>query len=143
MNITDAQELVGRVYAIDGREVTDKIIETWFTAIGHLNSKVADTALKAVMQEQTGRITPAHILAKAKEQLKDKSQRQHEPTPVKGDPQPICIHNKLLLDCVPCCKELAEQSKCRHNLYPTRCETCHSHFQKMRWDDWMKLKQVI
>lgn len=143
MNVTETRELVTVIFATDGRELTNSAFESWFSAIGHLNVKVAKDAVKACIQEQTTRIMPAHVLAKAKEQLKDQAARRIEPAPSKSDPCPICVHDKLLIDCTFCQKTLAEESKCRHDKYPIYCEPCQPHFMRLSWMDWQKLKAVI
>lgn len=143
MNIVECNELVAKIFAVDGRELNSTAQEAWFSAIGHLNRDLAGQAAKACLQEQTTRVMPANVVARAKEIVKDKASRRIEPAPSKSDPCPTCVHERLLIDCKACQKALADESKCRHNKYPIYCEPCQPHFMRLSWMDWQKLKAVI
>jgi hypothetical protein len=146
MNITETKDLVAKIFAVDGREMSDQAIASWHGAVGHLNREIAGVAAKACLQEQTGRVMPAHIIAKAKDQAREKSAKlmDEEKTGKKfGDASPICDHGRSLLTCMPCGKALAESHKCRHNLYPIYCSQCQPKFQMMNIVDWVARKQIV
>lgn len=62
VDISETADIVGMVCAIDNRNVSDKMIDTWHKIIGHLPAREAATAFKIVASRQTGLIKPAHIL---------------------------------------------------------------------------------
>jgi hypothetical protein len=146
MNIVECTELVEKIFAVDGRVINTQARDAWFSAIGHLDRDLAGQAAKACIQEQTQKIVPAHVIAKVKEMKKDKDARRNDEEKIGrrfGENAPICTHGLILIGCMPCQKQLAEESRCRHNLYPIYCDHCQPHFQRLSWTEWQQLKAVI
>jgi hypothetical protein len=144
MNITETKELVEKIFAIDGRDVTEQSVKSWHGAIGHLTRLDAGTAAKACIQEQTTRIMPAHLIAKVRETLKDKSSRDiQDDGKTFSESAPKCVHKISLLKCQPCTMRLAEEDKCNHGLYPIRCLTCQPVFQITKHLDWATRKKTL
>lgn len=108
MQISETKEILRRVALIDNRKVSPETIEAWHSIIGSIPFEIAQEALKLAQQDATIKyLEPRHVYAWSKEAAFRLDRNKPVETP-KGQvsPQPKCKHDRLLLECVACCREL-------------------------------------
>lgn len=108
MQISETKEILRRVALIDNRKVSPETIEAWHGIIGSIPFEIAQEALKLAQQDGTIKyLEPRHVYAWSKEAAFRIDRNKPVEVP-KGQPspQPKCKHDRLLLECVPCCREL-------------------------------------
>lgn len=108
MQISETKEILRRVALIDNRKVSPEVIEGWHSLIGSIPFEIAQEALKLAQQDSTIKyLEPRHVYAWSKEAA-FRLDRNKPLQVAKGEPspQPKCKHDRLLLECLPCCREL-------------------------------------
>jgi ADP-heptose:LPS heptosyltransferase len=112
MNITETQELLKQISAIDKRQINPETIQAWHQIVGHLSFDVAIEAHKMARKDlSVNYLEPRHIIGWAKEALSKLERLNPKPAePEKqATPEPLCKdHNKRITTCGTCCSKLAK-----------------------------------
>jgi hypothetical protein len=119
MNRLETTELLKQISAVDNRKVNEETVTAWQAIMSNIPFDIAKEAL--VLARKDDRITylePRHIVSWAREAAfkLDRETGRNTPEEPQGNfiAQPKCKHDKGILDCLPCCRELkplADRSK--------------------------------
>ena len=113
MLISETQEILRRVAAVDNRKVTAETVEAWNSIIGRIPFDIAKEALTLAQQDSTIKyLEPRHIVGWAKEAAFRLDRAK--PKPAEGDfqkiDQPVCrTHTLPIMSCRPCCRQMSQQ----------------------------------
>jgi hypothetical protein len=112
MNISETKSLLDAISAIDNRKVTAEVVDAWHQILGQIPNDIAKEALKLAQQDASIKyLEPRHIFAWAKEAaFRLDRNKVVEAEVLRGTPEPTCKHDKKLLSCGTCCRELSKQS---------------------------------
>jgi hypothetical protein len=112
MKLTETTELLRSIAAIDNRKVNDEVIQAWHQILGQIPFDIAKEALKLAQQDASIKyLEPRHIFGWAKEAaFRLDRNKVVEAEVLRGSPEPTCKHDKKLLSCKECCRELSKQS---------------------------------
>ena len=112
MNITETQELLKHISAIDKRQINPETIQAWHAIVGHLSLEVALEAHKMARKDlSVNYLEPRHIIGWGKEAMSKLERLNPKPAePEKpSTPEPLCKeHSKRITTCDPCCAKLAK-----------------------------------
>lgn len=113
MNKSEVAKLLDEISAVDNRIVGPEQVEAWHKVIGHIPLDIAQEALvMARRDERTNYLEPRHIITWAKEAAfkLDRQAGRDTPEEPQGQfvPQPKCKHQKGIIDCAECTRELAQ-----------------------------------
>ena len=112
MQISQTKEILRQVALIDNRKVTPDTIEAWHRVIGAIPFDVATEALKLAQQDANIKyLEPRHIVGWSREAAfrLDRNKPQILDRYVKVE-QPTCrAHNRKILSCDVCCREVSKQ----------------------------------
>jgi hypothetical protein len=112
MNITETQELLKQISAIDKRQITAETVQAWHQIVGHLSLEVALEAHRMARKDlSVNYLEPRHIIGWGKEAMSKLDRLNPKPAePEKrSSPEPLCReHNKKIMSCDPCCDKLAK-----------------------------------
>lgn len=106
---TETKQLLDSISAVDNRSVTLEAIEVWHEILKNLNFETAKEGLRLAQQDPSIRyLEPRHIISWSKEASFRMNREMPEDLLITAsDPAPVCEHNKVLLLCLPCCRNLA------------------------------------
>jgi hypothetical protein len=113
MLISETQEILRRVAAVDNRKVTAETVEAWNSIIGRIPFDIAKEALTLAQQDSTIKyLEPRRIVGWAKEAAFRLDRAK--PKPAEGDfqkiDQPVCrTHTLPIMSCRPCCRQMSQQ----------------------------------
>ena len=113
MLISETQEILRRVAAVDNRKVTAETVEAWNSIIGRIPFDIAKEALTLAQQDSTIKyLEPRHIVGWAKEAAFRLDRAK--PKPAEGEfqkvDQPLCrAHSLPIMSCRPCCRQMSQQ----------------------------------
>jgi hypothetical protein len=114
MNISETQELLRHISAIDKRQITPETIQAWHQIVGHLSLQVAIESHKMARKDlSVNYLEPRHIIGWAKEAISVLQRNQPKPPEPErpSTPEPNCRgHKTRITECKPCIKELGKQT---------------------------------
>lgn len=112
MKLTETQELLKEISAVDKRQITQETVQMWFNILSHIPLDIAKEAhLLARRDSSVTYLEPKHIVAWAKEAAYrlDRAKPHEEQEIKQSSPEPTCkAHNKKLLSCSVCCRRMSE-----------------------------------
>jgi hypothetical protein len=115
MNITETQELLRHISAIDKRQITPETIQAWHQIVGHLSLPVAIESHRMARKDlSVNYLEPRHIIGWAKEAIS--VLQRNQPKPIEPErpstPEPKCkAHKAGITECKLCIKELGKQAQ--------------------------------
>lgn len=112
MKLTETTELLRNIAAVDNRKVNDEVIQAWHQILGQIPFDIAKEALKLAQQDATIKyLEPRHIFGWAKEAaFRLDGNKVVQAENLRGTPEPYCKHDKKILSCKECCRELGKMS---------------------------------
>lgn len=112
MILTETKALLDSIAAIDNRKVTAESLNAWHMVIGQIPFDIAKEALKLAQQDATIKyLEPRHIFGWAKEAaFRLDRNKVVQAENLRGTPEPYCKHDKKIVSCKECCRELAKMS---------------------------------
>ena len=132
MNLKETETLLREMFAIDGRKLEAEKIAAWRESLSSMQLDVAQAALrKCRADERISYVEPKHIWGKAKEaaQELDRIQQQQQVAEEQVKPvvrtQPTCKHDKLLLSCNACCRDMNNFHETHGDVFEC-AELCHN-----------------
>jgi hypothetical protein len=113
MLISETQEILRRVAAVDNRKVTAETVEAWNSIIGRIPFDIAKEALTLAQQDSTIKyLEPRHIVGWAKEAAfrLDRAKPKPAESEFQKVDQPVCrAHSLPIMSCRPCCRQMSQQ----------------------------------
>jgi hypothetical protein len=112
MNLTETQQLLREISAVDKRNVDQATTQVWFQILGHIPLEIAQMAhILARKDDRIPYLEPKHIVAWAREAAfkLDRDKPRAEDKVVDIAPEPKCkAHEIKIMSCRPCCRALAD-----------------------------------
>jgi hypothetical protein len=117
MNLTETQQLLREISAVDKRNVDQATTQVWFQILGHIPLEIAQMAhILARKDDRIPYLEPKHIVAWAREAAfkLDRDKPRPEDKVVDIAPEPTCkAHQIKIMSCRPCCRLLADMGHLR------------------------------
>ena len=112
MNISETKSLLDAISAIDNRKVTAEVVDAWHQILGQIPNDIAREALKLAQQDASIKyLEPRHIFGWAKEAaFRLDRNKVVQAENLRGTPEPYCKHDRKILSCKECCRELSKMA---------------------------------